>query len=208
VVEGITFFIAFNELKNGKEISREIFSNADPVTLAVIYEDGAAVLGVIVALTAQFLVHFTENNIYDSIGGIIVGCILGFLAILLIVKNHGYIIGKSLDEKVTKEIIKFLIKDPCIENVTEFKSVAVDIHKYRIYATVEWNGSPLYEEIYETGDLKEEFDNIKSDFGEFTKLMFKTTDRIPRLVGSHIDKIEKKIIKKFPQIAYVDIEIN
>ena len=82
------------------------------------------------------------------------------------------------------------------------------INKYKIYTTVEWNGSPLYEEIYEAGDLKEEFDNIKDDFKEFTKLMFKTTDRIPRLIGSHIDEIEKRIREEFPEIIYVDIEIN
>jgi len=208
VVEGTTLLIAFKELKGKQKNSKKIFTEADPVTLAVVYEDGAAVLGVIVALSAQFLMHFTGNNIYDSIGGIIVGLILGFLAVLLIVKNHQYIIGKSLDEDVTEEIIEFLLEDPCIENISEFKSVAVDINKYRIYTTVEWNGSPLYEEIYEAGDLKEEFNNIKDDFQEFAKLMFKTTDRIPRLVGNHIDKIEKKIREKFPQVAYVDIEIN
>jgi zinc transporter 9 len=157
---------------------------------------------------AQILMYFTGNYIYDSIGGIIIGCILGFLAIILIMKNHQYIIGKSLDEEVAEEIKEFLIKDPCVESISEFKSVAVDFNKYRIYVTVEWNGSPLYEEIYEAGDLKEEFDEIKNDFKEFTKLMFKTTDRIPRLVGNHINKIEKGIVKKFPQIAYVDIEIN
>lgn len=208
IIEGITLLIAIKELKGQRKFSREIFIDADPVTLAVVYEDSAAILGVIVALSAQFLMYFTGNNIYDSIGGIIVGLILGFLAILLIVRNHQYIIGKSLDEKVTEEIIELLLEDPCIEHVSEFKSVAIDINKYRIYTTVEWNGSPLYEEIYEAGDLKEEFDNIKNDFKEFTKLMFKTTDRIPRLVGNHIDKIEKKIRDKFPQVAYVDIEIN
>lgn len=208
IVEGFTLIIALRELMGGKKLSKKIFKDADPVTLAVVYEDGAAVLGVIVALAAQFLMHFTGNNIYDSIGGIIVGLILGFLAVILIVKNHQYIIGKSLDEDVTEEIIEFLLKDPCVENISEFKSVAVDINKYRIYTTVEWNGSPLYEEIYEAGDLKEEFDNIKDDFQEFAKLMFKTTDRIPRLVGNHIDKIEKNIREEFPQIAYVDIEIN
>ena len=41
-----------------------------------------------------------------------------------------------------------------------------------------------------------------------TKLMLKTTDRIPRLVGTRIDEIEKKIVEKFPEVAYVDIEIN
>ena len=208
VVEGITLWIALKELKGKEKFSKEIFIDADPVTLAVVYEDSAAVLGVFVALVAQGLIYITGNNIYDSIGGILVGLILGFLAVILIIKNHKYIIGKSLNEEVTEEIIEFLLEDPCIEHVSEFKSVAIDINKYRIYTTVEWNGSPLYEEIYEAGDLKEEFDEIKNDFKKFTKLMFKTTDRIPRLVGSHIDEIEKKIKEKFPQIIYVDIEIN
>lgn len=208
IIEGITLIIAIRELKGKRKLSKKIFTDADPVTLAVVYEDGAAILGVLVALSAQFLMHFTGNNIYDSFGGIIVGIILGILAIVLIVKNHHYIIGKSLSEHETKEIIEFLLEDPCVENISEFKSVAIDINKYRIYATVEWNGSPLYEEIYEAGDLKEEFDNIKDNFKEFTKLMFKTTDRIPRLVGNHIDEIEKNIKEKFPHIIYVDIEIN
>lgn len=208
VIEGITLWIAVRELKNGEKLTRKIFAEADPVTLAVVYEDSAAVLGVLVALSAQFLMHFTGNSIYDGIGGIVVGLILGFLAVLLIVKNHQYIIGKSLSEEVTEEITEFLMEDPCIENISEFKSVAIDINKYRIYTTVEWNGSPLYAEIYEAGDLKEEFDNIKDDFQEFAKLMFKTTDRIPRLVGNRIDEIEKRIRDKFPQVVYVDIEIN
>ena len=113
-----------------------------------------------------------------------------------------------MDEDTVDEIIGFLLEDPCIETVHDFKSVAIDVNKYRIYTTVEWNGTPLYEEIYEAGDLKEEFEEIRIDFKKFTKLMFRTTDRIPRLVGSRIDEIEKRIIKEFPQISYVDIEIN
>lgn len=208
VIESITLFLAIRELKKGKKFSMSIFTDADPVLLAIVYEDGAAVLGVIIALVAQWVTYITGDITYDAIGGIVVGLILGFLAIVLIIKNHQYIIGKPLSKEITEEIIEALEKDSCIERIVEFKSVAVDIGKYRIFATVEWNGSPLYEEIYEAGDLKEEFDNIKDDFKEFAKLMFKTTDRIPRLVGNHIDTIEKEITEKFPQIAYVDIEIN
>lgn len=208
VVEGITLLFALKELKKGRKFSKEIFNDADPVLLAIIYEDGAAVLGVLIALIAQWLTYTTGDVLYDAIGGIIVGLVLGFLAIVLIIKNHQYIIGKPLSKEVTQEIIEIFEKDPCIEHVVEFKSVAIDIGKYRIFATVEWNGSPLYEEIYEAGDLKEEFESIKNDFKEFAKLIFKTTDRIPRLVGNHINLIEKNIIEKFPEIAYVDIEIN
>lgn len=208
IIEGTTLWLALRELTKDKKLSKELWRDADPVLLAIIYEDGAAVLGVIIALCAQWATYLTGNVTYDAIGGVIVGVILGFLAIILIIKNHKYIIGKPLSKEVTESIIEELNNDPCIENVVEFKSVAVDIGKYRIFATVEWNGSPLYEEIYEAGDLKEEFDSVKDDFKEFAKLMFKTTDRIPRLVGNHINTIEKNIIEKFPQIAYVDIEIN
>lgn len=208
IIEGVTLIIALKELKRGKPLSRKIFEDADPVTLAVVYEDGAAVLGVLVALIAQFAIYLSGNPVYDAIAGIIIGFILGLLAIILIKKNHGYIVGKSLKEETREEIIEFLLADSCVETISDFKSVAIDVNKYRIYATVEWNGSPLYGEIYEAGDLKEEWENVKDDFSEFTKLIFKMTDRVPRLVGNRIDEIEKRIKEKFPEILYVDIEIN
>ncbi len=208
LVEGVTLWYALRELRKNKKLSLEMFEDADPIVLAIVYEDSVAVVGVFIALLAQWLTHITGNAFYDAVGGLLVGIVLGFLSILLIIKNHQYIIGKALTKDITDEIIETLEADPCVEKIIEFKSVAIDIGKYRIFATVEWNGSPLYEEIYEAGDLKEEFDEVKKDFKKFAKLMFKTTDRIPRLVGTHIDTIEKNIIEKFPQIAYVDIEIN
>ncbi len=208
VVESFTLYIALKELKGTKKFSKKLFDEADPVTLAVVYEDGAAVLGVLVVMISQFLMYITKNAYFDAWGGIIVGVILGFLAIVLIIKNHHYLIGKSIPEDTSEAIIELLLADTCIEKIIEFKSVAVDIGKYRIFATVEWNGTPLYSEIYDAGDLKQEFEEIKDDFGEFTKLMYKTIDRIPRLVGTRIDEIEKKITEEFPEVAYVDIEIN
>jgi solute carrier family 30 (zinc transporter), member 9 len=208
IIEGITLYFAVKELRRGRKLSREIFKDADPILLAIIYEDSVAVVGVAIAIAAQWLTFITGNIIYDALGGIMVGLVLGFLAVILIIKNHQYIIGKALSKEVREEIVEALEADPCIEKIIEFKSVAIDIGKYRIFATVEWNGSPLYEEIYEAGDLKLEYDEVKDDFKKFAKLMFRTTDRIPRLVGTHIDMIEKNITEKFPEIAYVDIEIN
>lgn len=208
VIESGTLFLALKELKGTHAWSADVFEHADPVTLSVVYEDGAAVLGVVVALSAQWVSHITNDARFDAIGGIIVGCILGFLAVLLIRKNYHYIIGKPLRDDVKEEIIEFLLQDPCIEKIVDFKSVAVDVSCYRIYVTAEWNGSPLYREIYEEGDLLEEWEEIKADFNEFTRLMYKTVDRVPRLVGTHIDKVERAVIQQFPEIAYMDIELN
>lgn len=208
IIESITLYVAVRELKKGQRFSLDMLRNGDPVVLSVVYEDGAAVLGVVVALCAQGISFITNNGAYDAVGGIIIGSILGVLAILLIRKNYHYIIGKPIDAERKEEIVELLLQDPCIEKVLDFKSEAVDVGRYSIYVTVEWNGSPLYREIYEKGELREEWDDVKDDFNEFTRLMYKTVDRVPRLVGAHIDRVEKKIINEFPEISYIDIEIN
>jgi zinc transporter 9 len=116
-IEGITLRLAFNELRGGKKFSLSMFNSGDPVLLAIIYEDGVAVCGVLFALVAQWVTYLTGNPIYDALGGIAVGLALGFLAILLIIKNHKYIVGKPLSEDVIEDIVAALEKDPCIEKV-------------------------------------------------------------------------------------------
>jgi zinc transporter 9 len=137
VIEGATLYVALKELRRGKPFSVQMFQNGDPVVLSVVYEDGAAVLGVLVALCAQGISFLTNNGAYDAVGGIIVGLILGTLAVVLIRKNYHYIIGKPMDEDVKERAIEFLLTDACIEKVLDFKSEAIDVGKYSIYVTVE-----------------------------------------------------------------------
>jgi hypothetical protein len=56
--------------------------------------------------------------------------------------------------------------------------------------------------------LEEEFDWVKDDYPEFLKLMIRMCDRVPRLVGSRIDEIEKRIRAEYPEIEHIDIELN
>lgn len=208
VIEGATLYVALTELRRGHDFSMTMFREADPVVLSVVYEDGAAVLGVVIALSAQGVSFLTHDPAYDAIGGIVIGVLLAILAIMLIRKNHHYIIGKPVHEDRKDEILAFLLTDPCIEKVLDFKSEAIDVGKYSLYVTVEWNGGPLCREIYAEGELQEEWNEIREDMHEFVRLMYKTVDRVPRLVGTHIDKVEKNVIQHFPEIAYIDIEIN
>jgi zinc transporter 9 len=209
VVEGWTLSVALKEVKGRhKNWSKEIFDKADPVTLAVVYEDSVAVFGVLVALLAQALIYFTGEGIYDALGALVIGILLAVLAIVLIKKNHAYIIGRALPEDLKEEIIELLEKDVCIGKVINFKSSSLDVGKYKLQVEVEWNGSPLMTEMYEGNDLKDEFDWIKDDYPEFLKLIIRLTDRIPRLVGSRIDEIEKSVKTHFPEIEHIDIELN
>jgi len=211
LIESYTLRTAYLELAKHAgtdEDILEIIRNGDPVTAAVVFEDAAAVLGVIIALFSLLLASLTHSPLFDAGGSILIGVLLGIIALYLIAKNREFLLGKAVPEKITDEIIEMLEDSPYIEKVLNFKSEVLDIGKYHIKCEVEFNGAALLEEIMEQDDLREEYNNIKDDFEEFKKFVVYQTNRIPRLIGRKIDEIEKEVVEAYPQIVNLDIELN
>jgi zinc transporter 9 len=179
----------------------------DPSTLAVFLEDGIAVVGVLIAAAAIGLSYATGNHWWDAAGSITIGCLLGVAAVLLIVKNRGYLIGKSIPEKVRDGVIAMLTADPAIERVLDFKSATLDVDVYRVKCEVEVNGHALLDR-YLRASLPREFEAIGSDYESFKRFAIEYADRIPRLIGKRIDRLEAKVQAAHPSIRHIDIEVN
>jgi solute carrier family 30 (zinc transporter), member 9 len=210
LVESFTFYLALHEIRSrykGIPISAALRSG-DPITLAVMLEDGVAVIGVLTALTGIILTKITNNYLWDGIGSLLIGLLLGVMAIILIDKNRKYLLNKSIPKKARNKIISELESDPVIEKILDFKSSVLDIGQYRIKCEVEINGEVLVKEAIQNGSLKNEYDDIKNDYNEFIRFCADYADRVPRLLGNRIDIIEKKIITKVPEIKHIDIEVN
>jgi zinc transporter 9 len=202
--------VAYKHLKKdgGTKKFYNILKDGDPTTLAVLYEDGLAVLGVLVALSGIFLSYLTGNNIWDALSSIIIGLMLGVMAIFLIAKNRNYLLTKSIPDEIKERVIEILEMEPTIEKVLDFKSSVVDINKYLIKCDIEFNAAALMKYLDQHNFLDNEYEKVKDDYNEFMKFCVDFMDRVPRMVGKEIDKIEKKIKDEFPQIVFIDIEIN
>ena len=187
---------------------RERMALADPTTLAVYLEDSVAVLGVIIAAICIALSYYTKSTLWDAVGSIIIGALLAGVAVALIIKNKSYLMGRAMPEDIKEKIITFLVADPAIEKVIDFKSAVIDVGVYRIKCEVEMTGSALLKEAYKHHTLRNEFEGVRNDFEEFKRFCVDYADRIPRLIGKHIDKVEAKLMKKFPSVRHIDIEIN
>ncbi len=210
IIETFTFVAAARELKvhNPDSSLSEILEEGDPTTIAVLYEDGVAVLGVLVALASIFLTFVTGNAYWDAIGSIIIGILLGVVAIILIAKNRTYLIGKNISEELKERVIEMLEADSAIERVLDFKSSVLDVHHYQIKCEVEFNGSALMRNMSTNGFIKKEYESVKDDYQEFLRFFVDYADRMPRLIGTRIDEIEKQIQSEIPAIKHIDIEIN
>lgn len=210
VVELATLVVAYRELRRagGNMKFKKILKHGDPATIAVLYEDGIAVLGITVAFVSILLTEVTGAYYWDAIGSITIGSMLGIMAIVLINKNRALLLEKAIPEEVKKRIVEILEEDPAIETVTDFRSAIMDVGKYRIKCEIEFNGNALAKEMFANGALKEEYELVKEDYQEFIRFCVEYIDRVPRLVGTHIDRIEKKIQSEFPEVVHIDIELN
>ena len=210
VTEIFTFYVAYRELKKhsrGLSFQRTL-KEGDPVTIAVLYEDGIAILGVLIALIGITFSYFTGTHYGDAISSVIIGCMLAYVAVMLINKNRDLLTGKSIPDDMKESIIEMMEAEPSIEKVIDFKSTYLNIGEYLIKCEVEFNGSALLKEIREAGNLRDDFEIARENFPEFVRFCSDFTDRIPRIIGTKIDEIEKKIQTDFPEVKHIDIEIN
>ena len=210
VVESLTLYIAVNELKKAHpgESFFDALQDGDPTTIAVIYEDTIGVVGVAIAFLSIMLSALTGNNYYDAIGSILVGLMLGAMAIALIEKNRQMLIEKSVPDEIEERVLEIMHADPMIEKVIDFKSSTLDINIYRVKCEVEFNGAALMREIFVQGDLKNEYEIIKQDYSEYMQLCLDLVDRTPRLIGKKIDELESRIKAEIPSVKHIDIEVN
>lgn len=210
VIESFTLYKAATELRShNKEASfRDALIDGDPVTIAVVYEDSVAVLGVLVALIGIALAEITGNGAWDAAASIVIGVCLAAIAILLIDKNRAFLIGKSIPPDVKEHIIEMLVAEPYIEKVIDFKSTVLDVGHYHVKCEVEWNGAALLKQLTKDENLKETYKEASASYTEFKRHLAYTANRIPRLMGRTIDEIEKKIVVAIPEVDHIDIEIN
>ena len=165
IIEGFTLWLAYHELRTRypKSKWKTINKEADPTTLAVVYEDGLAVLGVLIALVSLGLAKYTGHAYWDAIGSIIIGILLGVVAIILIDKNRHFLITKSIPQDMADEVKEILLADPSIEKIYDFKSAIFDADKYLVKCDVEFNASALMKDMNKYHFLANEYEEVQGD---------------------------------------------
>lgn len=73
----------------------------DPAIFTVLFEDTAAMLGLVVAFVTLALGQATGIAAFDAIGSILIGVILAVTAVLLAYESKGLLIGESASARVT-----------------------------------------------------------------------------------------------------------
>ena len=124
--EGAALTIAIREFNSARgefEFLDAIRFGKDPSIFVVLFEDSAAMLGLLVALLRVFLTETTGNVLFDGIASVVIGVILGLTAIWLAVETKGLLIGEGANRHVVAKIRAALAYDRDIEHINEIATL-------------------------------------------------------------------------------------
>jgi cation diffusion facilitator family transporter len=120
VVEGWSFFVAmreFNKARGDRKAFEFIRTSKDPSLFTIVFEDSAAMLGLIVAFLGVFLGHVFKNAYFDGAASIVIGIILMGVAFLLARESKGLLVGEGAEPALLAELRALVVADTSVECV-------------------------------------------------------------------------------------------
>ena len=119
--EGYSWLVAVREFRSRqrrrKPWLQAIRESKDPTTFTVLFEDSAAMLGLIVAFAGVFLGEQLDNPYLDGVASIVIGVILGAVALFLALESKGLLIGEAVDPAVRSSVCGLLESDRSVRRV-------------------------------------------------------------------------------------------
>ncbi len=126
VFEGAAWLFAVNEFKKQKGSEGYIAAvqrAKDPSIFVVLFEDSAALLGLLVALIALAVGQWTNNIYLDGVASIIIGLILAGTAIWLAYETKSLLIGERANSSVINGISAIIQQTEHVTNVNEIATM-------------------------------------------------------------------------------------
>ncbi len=120
--EAGAWWIAFKEFrrrKGGRTYWQAIRDSKDPALITVLFEDSAAMLGLVVAAIGIGFADITGNPIFDGLASIAIGIILGLTAMMLSYETKGLLIGESADRSIREGLETILDGQRGIQSINE-----------------------------------------------------------------------------------------
>lgn len=109
--EGTSLIIAirqFNKSHTSGSLVSNIVKSKDPANFAVVIEDSAAVIGLVIALLGIFLSRALENPYLDGVASVLIGVLLLGVATFLARETKGLLLGESAGPEILEKIEKIL----------------------------------------------------------------------------------------------------
>lgn len=172
--EGSSWWVALKAFRHqkGKEgWLQAVQSSKDPGVYTVLFEDSAALLGLIVAFAGILAAELLEMPELDGGASIGIGLILGATAIFLARESKGLLIGEPASPEVQRQVLATAQQDPAVQRANGVLTVHMGPTEIVAGLSIEFEDhltAPEIEACVERLEAK-----LKKEMPEITRLFVK-----------------------------------
>ena len=124
--EGASWLIAlkaFNKEREGRPFFSVIRSSKDPTVFTVLFEDTAALLGLVVALVGVTASHLFDLPVLDGVASVVIGVILALTAGFLAIESQSLLTGEAADPDTRAGIEAIARAEPGVDGLNDARTM-------------------------------------------------------------------------------------
>jgi cation diffusion facilitator family transporter len=115
--EATSFVVALREQlhrRGQRTLVESVHRSKDPTVFTVLFEDAAALTGLVIAFLGVYLGHRYDNPYFDGAASVAIGLILAAVALVLAYESRDLLVGESAGPTVIKSIAEIAGSDPAV----------------------------------------------------------------------------------------------
>jgi len=158
-LEGFSFRTAIAEsrpLKGGLSWWGFIRQSKSPELPVVLLEDFGALIGLILALLGVGLSVLTGNPVFDALGTIAIGVLLGVIAAILIVEMKSLLIGEGASAPVLRRIVGAIEEGGLVQRVIHIRTQYLGPEELLVAAKIALQPCTTIEDVARAIDAAEQ----------------------------------------------------
>ena len=138
----------FRAVKGDRRALSAIHHGKDPSLFTVLFEDTAALAGLVVAFVGVVLAHELRNPYFDGAASVVIGCILAVVAVWLAWESKGLLVGESADPHLVDSVRACAGADPVVTGVGAILSMHLGPEEVLLNLEVEFAPGTRAEEVH------------------------------------------------------------
>jgi cation diffusion facilitator family transporter len=126
VFEGAVWLVAlkaFNRQRGGRSILAEVRSSKDPTVFTVLFEDTAALMGLVVALLGILLSEVFHAPVLDGVASLLIGAILAVTAFFLAAESQSLLTGEAASHETRVGINRIARAEPGVVGLNQARTM-------------------------------------------------------------------------------------
>jgi cation diffusion facilitator family transporter len=179
IAESISFYMAFREFRkaNPTGFISSIRASKDAATFAVMIEDTAALIGLVIALLGVTLAQMTGDLMWDGLASVAIGVLLAGVAVFLAVETKGLLVGESAVPEDLAVISDIIDDYQEVKHFGNVRSMHLGPDEVLLTLDVNFYDDTLAGRIEEV--INEMKDRLKAANPRFTRIYLETIDIQP-----------------------------